>query len=229
MTMHFETGHSRFLVLRDWLLPSRTMERRILPPGAGLVYVAVIALMGGLRPDHVLLGMLGLLDLYNEKTRLFLRLFFPLIVTGAIYDSMRYFYWPAIGGRVHVDGPYGFELRWFGVSGQTLNEFFAAHHWAEAFRGDHDNVDVCPGDNRAVMNREAVRDNQRLARPQMRCDLFFVNLRHFRIRQREKNDIRATHSLGRIDNFKTGAPRRHARFAFAIKPNDDGESAVAQV
>ncbi|TMB30527.1 MAG: inositol phosphorylceramide synthase [Deltaproteobacteria bacterium] len=54
----------------------------------------------------------------------------PLIVTGAIYDSMRYFYWPAIGGRVHVDGPYGFELRWFGVSGQTLNEFFAAHHWA---------------------------------------------------------------------------------------------------
>ena len=130
MTMHFETGHSRFLVLRDWLLPSRTMERRILPPGAGLVYVAVIALMGGLRPDHVLLGMLGLLDLYNEKTRLFLRLFFPLIVTGAIYDSMRYFYWPAIGGRVHVDGPYGFELRWFGVSGQTLNEFFAAHHWA---------------------------------------------------------------------------------------------------
>ena len=79
------------------------------------------------------------------------------------------------------------------------------------------------------MNCEAVRDNQRLAWPQMRRDLSFVHVRHFRIRQREKNDIRVTHSLGCIDNFKTGAPRSKARFAFAIKPNDDGESAVAQI
>ena len=129
MTIHSETGHSRFLVLRDWLLPSRTMERRILPPAAGLVYIAAVALLGGLRPDHVLLGLLGFLDLYNEKSRLFLRLFFPLIVTGAVYDSMRYFYWPGIAGRVHVAGPYQFELRWFGIAGQTLNELFAAHHW----------------------------------------------------------------------------------------------------
>jgi hypothetical protein len=63
----------------------------------------------------------------------------------------------------------------------------------------------------------------------MRRDFSFVNHRHFRIWQREKNDICATHSLGCIDNFKTGAPRRHARFAFAIQPNDDGDPAVAQV
>src|SRR5256885_8138001 len=106
------------------------MKRRILPPAAGLVYLAVIWLLGGLRPDHVLIGLLGFLDLYNEKTRLFLRLFFPLMLTGVIYDSMRYFYWPAIAGRVHVIGPYQFELRWFGIGGQTLNEFFTAHHWA---------------------------------------------------------------------------------------------------
>jgi membrane-associated phospholipid phosphatase len=31
---------------------------------------------------------------------------------------------------VHVAGPYWFEVRWFGVEGQTPNEFFAAHHWA---------------------------------------------------------------------------------------------------
>ena len=106
---------------------------------------------------------------------------------------------------------------------------FPAHHRPQTFRCDHHHIDIFSRDNRAVMNREAVRDNQRLVRPQMRSDLFFVNLRHFRIRQREKNDIRATHSLGRIDNFKTGAPRHYARFAFAIKPSDNGESAVAQV
>ena len=116
--------------LREWLLPSRTMERRVLPPAAGLAYIGAIALCGGLRPDHVLVGLLGLLDLYNEKSRLFLRLFFPFIATGAIYDSMRYFYWPAIAGRVHVAEPYAFEQRWFALGGQTLNERFAAHHWA---------------------------------------------------------------------------------------------------
>jgi len=79
------------MTLGEWVLPSRTMKRRILPPAIGLVYIAVIALLGGLRPDHVLIGLLGFLDLYNEKSRLFLRLFFPLMLTGAIYDFMRYF------------------------------------------------------------------------------------------------------------------------------------------
>ena len=122
-------SHSVSTWMREWLLPSRTMRRRILPPAIGLVYIAAIALLGGLRPDHVLVGLLGMLDLYNEKTRLFLRLFFPFMATGAVYDSMRYFYWEGIAGRVHVAEPYFFEKRWFGVAGQTLNEFFAEHHW----------------------------------------------------------------------------------------------------
>src|SRR5437879_7365914 len=65
------------LLAREWLLPSRTMKRRIGPPAIGLAYIAVIALLGGLRPDHAVIGLLGLLDLYNEKTRLFLAQFFP--------------------------------------------------------------------------------------------------------------------------------------------------------
>lgn len=113
---------------REWLLPSRTMKRRILPPVAGLAYIAVIAVLGGLRPDHVFIGLLGLLDLYNEKTRLFLAQFFPFIATGVIFDSMRYFYWPAVDGRVHVAGPYLFERRWFGIGGLTPNEWLDAHH-----------------------------------------------------------------------------------------------------
>ena len=51
------------------------MKRRILPPAIGFAYIAVIAVLGGLRSDHVLIGLLGLLDLYNEKTRLFLAQF----------------------------------------------------------------------------------------------------------------------------------------------------------
>ena len=104
------------------------MKRRILPPLIGLTYITVIAALGGLRSDHVVIGLLGLLDLYNEKTRLFLAQFFPFIATGAIFDSMRYFYWPAIEGRVHVAGPYLLERDWFGIGGQTPNEWLDAHH-----------------------------------------------------------------------------------------------------
>ena len=114
---------------REWLLPSWTMKRRLWPPAVGLLYIASIGLLGGLRTDHVLVGLLGLLDLYNERTRVFLRQFFPFIATGAIYDSMRYFYWPAIEGRVHVAGPYLLERSWFGAAGRTPNEWFLDHHW----------------------------------------------------------------------------------------------------
>jgi membrane-associated phospholipid phosphatase len=106
------------------------MRRRILPPAIGLGYIAAVGLLGGLRFDHVLVGMLGFLDLYNEKTRRFLSEFLPFIATGAVYDSMRYFYWPGIAGRVHVAEPYLLERSWFGIGAQTPNEWFAEHHWA---------------------------------------------------------------------------------------------------
>jgi membrane-associated phospholipid phosphatase len=110
-----------------WVLPSRGMRRRAWPVLLGLGYVAAVALLGGLRADHVLIGLLGLLDLYNEKTRSFLRHFFPFILTGVAFDSMRYFYWQGIAGRVHVAEPYLNERAWFGIGGQTPNEWLAAH------------------------------------------------------------------------------------------------------
>jgi membrane-associated phospholipid phosphatase len=115
---------------RDWLLPSRTMRRRLWPPLIGLGYIAAIAALGGLQGQHVLLGSLGLLDAYNEKTRLFLRTFLPFMVTGAIYDSLRYYLADGIAGRVHVAGPYLVDRTWFGIGTQTLNEVFETHHWA---------------------------------------------------------------------------------------------------
>lgn len=115
--------------LRAWLLPSRAMPRSPWPVALGLLYVAAIGALGGLRIDHVVLGSLGLLDLYNERSRLFLRSFLPFILTGVVFDSMRYYYWPGIEGRIHVAEPYLRERAWFGVGGRTLNELFLEHHW----------------------------------------------------------------------------------------------------
>jgi membrane-associated phospholipid phosphatase len=116
-------------ISREWLLPSRTLRRRLGPPALGLLYIVAIGALGGLRPFHLFLGLLGLLDLYNERTRLFLKTFFPLVLVGVAFDSMRYYYWPGIEGRVHVLEPYQFERAWFGIGGRTLNEIFLEHHW----------------------------------------------------------------------------------------------------
>ncbi len=113
---------------REWLLPSRAMPRRLWPPALGLAYIAAIGILGGLRSDHVLVGLLGFLDLYNERSRRFLKLFFPFMLTGVVFDAMRYFYWQGIEGKVHVVEPYDFERRVFGLGGRTLNEVFEKHH-----------------------------------------------------------------------------------------------------
>jgi membrane-associated phospholipid phosphatase len=114
---------------REWLLPSRTMRRHPVPPALGLLYIVAIGALGGLGIHHVLLGLLGLLDVYNERTRDFLRTFFPMVLVGVLFDSMRYYYWQGIDGRVHVAEPYWLERAWFGIGGRTLNELFLEHHW----------------------------------------------------------------------------------------------------
>ena len=108
------------------------MKRRWWPPAIGLGYIALVWMLGGMRRDHVMIGMLGFLDLYNERTRRFLWTFLPFMLTGVIFDSMRYYYAAGIDGRVHVAEPYMFERRWFGIGGQTLNEIFVEHHWVAA-------------------------------------------------------------------------------------------------
>jgi membrane-associated phospholipid phosphatase len=110
-----------------WVLPEKDMPRRIWPVYVGLGYIAVIFILGGLRPDHVYIGMLCLLDYYNSKTRLFLSYFFPFILTGVVFDSMRYFYWQGIQGHVHVAEPYFRDKALFGIAGLTPNEFWDHH------------------------------------------------------------------------------------------------------
>jgi membrane-associated phospholipid phosphatase len=125
--------------ISDWLLPSLNMQRRMWPIAIGFLYIVAIQFLGGLKLDHVFIGCLGLLDAYNEKTRRFLKYFFPFILTGVVYDSMRYFYWAGVRNHIHVAEPYFRDKKLFGVnvtvdSGATVrmtpNEFFDRHHWA---------------------------------------------------------------------------------------------------
>ncbi len=121
--------------MRTWCLPSRQLNRRAWPIGVGVIYIAAVSAMGGVRADHVGIGLLGCLDAYNEKTRQFLWKMLPFILTGVVFDSMRYFYWSGVEGHIHVEGPYFRELSWFGipVAGSdppafvTPNEFFQSH------------------------------------------------------------------------------------------------------
>jgi membrane-associated phospholipid phosphatase len=107
------------------------MKRRIWPLALGLAYIFLIYVLGGLKTQHVVMGSLALLDYYNERTRHFLKYFLPFILTGLLYDSMRYYYWWGIEGRVHVEDPYQLEKALFGImSGGKLvtpNEFFETH------------------------------------------------------------------------------------------------------
>jgi len=106
------------------------MKRRFWPLLVGISYILLIYVLGGLRVDHVVIGLLSLLDYYNIRTRLFLKYFLAFILTGVVYDFMRYFYWEAISREyIYVKEPYYRDLAWFGIQGLTPNEFFQKHHW----------------------------------------------------------------------------------------------------
>ena len=107
---------SIWITLSEWLLPNRTLKRRLWPLAIAATYVFAIYTLGGLRSDHLTIAVLVFLDFYNQKSRLFLKYFFPFILTGVVYDSMRFFYWQGIEGHVHVGDPYYRDLSWFGIS-----------------------------------------------------------------------------------------------------------------
>jgi membrane-associated phospholipid phosphatase len=117
---------------RDWLLPSRTMPRQLWLPAIGVTYVVMIGALGGLHAGNVALGALCVLDAYNLNLRRFLRVFWPFIATGALYDSLRFYLDAVTTGRIHVAEPYLLDRAWFGTGTHTLNEVFATHHWVIA-------------------------------------------------------------------------------------------------
>jgi membrane-associated phospholipid phosphatase len=136
MTIALRTARRPFAAVlelsRDWLLPSRTMRRRLWPLAIGAAYLAVVCALGDLHTSNLAIGALVVLDAYNPNTRRFLRVFWPFIATGALYESLRYYLVVATAGRIHVAELYRLDRAWFGTGTHTLNEVFATHHWVVA-------------------------------------------------------------------------------------------------
>src|SRR4030095_17262207 len=80
-----------------------------------------------------------------------------------------------------------------------------------------------------IMNRESMREEYRLARSQIRRDLFRVNSRHLVVWERKKNDISALRGSGRVQNFETAAPGTDARFASRIEADNYVNPAVPEI
>ena len=100
-----------------------------------VAYVSTLKLLGGLRSDQLIVAAAVLILSYGGRFLLGLRRFiFPLILTGIIYDSMR-FYADYLRGPIHVSEPYQFDLRFFGITAAngtrlTPNEWCQLHtHW----------------------------------------------------------------------------------------------------
>jgi hypothetical protein len=90
-----------------------------------------------------------------------------------------------------------------------------SHHRTEPFGATMITVYIAGRNNRAIENREPVREEQRLARAQERRDLTLINRRHIRIRQCQEDHIAALHSLRSPDDFQARFARSRSRLAVA--------------
>ncbi len=122
-----------FLEWPDWWreLPSR---EKWLPAVLVALYWATLAALGGFRSDHAAIGLVILALSYGgSRLRPLLSFLLPLLLTAIIYDSQR-FYADLIRGPIHVEEPYLFDLRFFGIdtaAGRlTPNQWWQSHtHW----------------------------------------------------------------------------------------------------
>lgn len=95
------------------------------------IYWAVLYSLNSLHSDHIASGVAFNLMSYTGRGPRKLRAFlFPLILTGIIYDSQR-FYSDYIRGPIHVTEPYHFDKAVFGIHTDqgvlTPNEYWQLH------------------------------------------------------------------------------------------------------
>lgn len=97
------------------------------PLAAVAAYWGALSALHGFRPDHVNIGV-SLLVLYyaGSAIRPLLKFLFPLLLTGIIYDSQR-FYSDYIRGAIHVAEPYHFDKYFFGIP--TVNGVLTPNEW----------------------------------------------------------------------------------------------------
>lgn len=118
---------------RNWPLwwASLSTRRKFGPTLAVIVYWIVLTTLGGLTPDHIIIGgAIIFLSLGGRAAGVTLQFIFPIMLTGILYDSMRY-YSHYIRGEIHVAFPYEFDKRFFGIpTGEgilTPNEWWQKH------------------------------------------------------------------------------------------------------
>jgi len=114
---------------------SLSHAQKYFPVISVLTYWLLIHLLDGFRGDHLTLGIIILLFSYlGANARSLLRFFLPLILTGIVYDSQR-FYGDYLRAEIHVNEPYNFDKYFFGIETTngvvlTPNEWFQQHlHW----------------------------------------------------------------------------------------------------
>ena len=97
-------------------------------PLIGLLYLLVPVAMHDLRPEHVVAVGVGIvLCLWSDGSRRLARVGLPYVLYGLVYDSMRWYEDYIRSPVIHVREPYDFDLRLFGIHGQTPNEWLQQH------------------------------------------------------------------------------------------------------
>jgi inositol phosphorylceramide synthase catalytic subunit len=119
--------------ISDWPVwwREQSATSRYFPAAFFIVYWAALYALGGLRSDHINIGVIVMALSYGGRDLRTLRAFLmPLILTGIIYDSQR-FYEDYIRGPIHVTEPYNFDKFFFGINTEggrlTPNEWWQLH------------------------------------------------------------------------------------------------------
>ncbi|MBI2605388.1 MAG: inositol phosphorylceramide synthase [Deltaproteobacteria bacterium] len=105
--------------------------QKTFPAASVAVYWLSLKALGGFRPDHAFVGVLALsLSYGGRQARVFLGFLLPLILTGIVYDSQR-FYSDYLRAQVRVSEPYLFDKTFFGIPTAagtlTPNEWWQLH------------------------------------------------------------------------------------------------------
>lgn len=92
------------------------------------VYLLALCFLGGPRPEHFIAVVIALvLALWSDGTRRVAHVGLPYLLYALVYDSMRFYEDYIRSPVIHVHEPYEFDLRFFGIHGQTPNEWLQLH------------------------------------------------------------------------------------------------------
>jgi inositol phosphorylceramide synthase catalytic subunit len=104
-----------------------TLRNAAIASGSSIAYLMLAWWLIGYKTDQlVLVGLFNGLFYVSGVTRRFILGFAVFIVFWILFDSMKAF--PNYRyNTVHIGSLYLLEKRWFGIGGQTLNEYCLAH------------------------------------------------------------------------------------------------------